>query len=241
MLAIICEAALKIEKNQELSYQGRILEVVKHDSKEVARFLKQNQVVVQVCLIAFLLNFLMTSFIQVLVPYLARLQMGISDNQFGMMNTTFAIGGLVGAVLYSVFGKQLLKISLVKLLNAVAVLFAGLVIPYYYLEKNNHAFLVMVSLVTVILALVTMISIQLVVYIQLVTEQKLLGRVMSFVMIISTLAIPAGQVLFGSIGNILTPVTTAMLCVFITIFTVVIAFLGRNTFKLIQKTSIESQ
>lgn len=241
LLAIICEAALKIEKNQELSYQGRILEVVKHDSKEVVNFLKHNQVVVKVCLIAFLLNFLMTSFIQVLVPYLARVQMRISDNQFGMMNTTFAIGGLVGAVLYSVFGKQLLKISLVKLLNAVAVLFAGLVIPYYYLEKNNHAFLVMVSLVTVILALVTMISIQLVVYIQLVTEQKLLGRVMSFVMIISTLAIPAGQVLFGSIGNILTPVTTAMLCVFITIFTVVIAFLGRNTFKLIQKTSIESQ
>lgn len=241
LLAIICEGILKLEKSKKSTYQGNIIEIVKYDTKEILYFLKQNSIVVKICLIAFLLNFLMTSFIQVLVPYLARVQMLVSDKQFGLMNMIFAIGGLVGAIIYSVFGKQLMKISLVMLLNIVAILFGCLVIPYYYLSQFDSAFVVMVAFVTLILSLVTMISIQLVVYVQLVTEQKLLGRVMSFVMIVSTLAIPVGQVLFGFIGNYLTPALTAIVCLVITSCTLIIAFLSRNIFRTIQKTSLENQ
>lgn len=238
LLGIICEGLLQLRSNNKSVYQGNLLEVLKYDTSEVLRYLKNRSILIKVCLITFILNFMMTSFIQVLVPYLARVQMGISNRQFGVMNTIFAFGGLLGAMSYSVFGKKIVKVSLATLLYGVALLFFCLVIPYYYLKETGLAFGIMLVLVAVILAVVTTVSIQLMVYVQLVTDQKLLGRVMSFLLIIATIGIPAGQLLFGSIGNKLTPVSTAILCVVIAAMTIVIATVGRKTFNEIQETSL---
>lgn len=236
-LAIFCETMLKLERRNATIYYGNVFDVLKHDMREIFNYLNKKPTVIKVCFLAFLLNFMITGFAQVLVPYLARVQMGISNKEYGFMTMMFAFGGLVGAVIYSVLGKWMVKYSLATLLNCVACLILFLTIPYYFITNNQISFFVMIILIASVYALVTIISIQLIVYIQVVTEQALLGRVMSFVMIISTMAIPIGQIIYGAIGSYLNPATTALLCLVIGILTLVVSVLGKETFKQVQDIS----
>lgn len=237
-IAILCEWLLELEERPLVPSKMTIRNILTHDLEEVKVYLKEQPLIVQVCGLAFILNFLLASFIQIMIPFIARVLLNVSNQQFGLMNMSFAIGGLIGAVLYSVAGPKLVKISLSYLLNNVAVLFLLLIIPLSVLKNERLAFYVMVGIVTLVLAIVTMVSVQLIVFIQLVTEQSLLGRVMSFVVIVSTLATPLGQVMYGALGNHLTVNGMVLLIVIISVLTIVMSFIGRKTFSEIQRKTL---
>lgn len=237
-IAILCEWLLELEERPLVPSKMTIRNILTHDLEEAKVYLKEQPLIVQVCGLAFILNFLLASFIQIMIPFIARVLLNVSNQQFGLMNMSFAIGGLIGAVLYSVAGPKLVKISLSYLLNNVAVLFLLLIIPLSVLKNERLAFYVMVGIVTLVLAIVTMISVQLIVFIQLVTEQSLLGRVMSFVVIVSTLATPLGQVMYGALGNHLTVNGMVLLIGIISALTVVMSFVGRETFSEIQRKTL---
>lgn len=230
LLAILCEILLKVPVLDKISTDQSIKAIIVGDLKEVTVYLRAERTIVKIGFIAFLLNLFISSFIQVMIPFISRIQMGVSDTAFGTMNTVFAIGSLVGTLLYSALAAKLSNKSLFKNLILMSLLFFSLVIPLGMMKTSTASFWVMVLIVTVILGVVTMISVQLIVYIQLIAKQALLGRIMSLVIILSTLASPIGQMMYGWIGDSLSKNTVMILIMALTLIAIVISWYARKTF-----------
>lgn len=182
LIAIFCEVLLNIPVQAQAAMDGTLFQVVVGDLKEVANYLKAQKVIVKVAAVAFLLNFFLASFIQVIIPYVSRIQLGATDAQFGLMNTILAIGSLLGTVVYGVIANHLNETSITKNLILVAILFSLLVIPFGLIQDSTLAFWLMTVIVASAMGVVTVVSVQLIVYIQLVSDKALLGRIMSLVM-----------------------------------------------------------
>ena len=231
LIAIFCEVLLNIPVQTQGAMDGTLFQVVIGDLKEVANYLKAQKVIVKVAAVAFLLNFFLASFIQVIIPYVSRIQLGATDAQFGLMNTILAIGSLLGTVIYGVIANRLNETSITKNLILAAILFSLLVIPFGLIQDPTLAFWVMTVIVASAMGVVTVVSVQLIVYIQLVSDKALLGRIMSLVMIVTTLAIPLGQVMYGGFAAIASTQMLIMLIIATAIVTVLIAIFSIRIFK----------
>lgn len=223
LIAIFCEVLLNIPVQAQAAMNGTLFQVVVGDLKEVANYLKAQKVIVKVAAVAFLLNFFLASFIQVIIPYVSRIQLGATDAQFGLMNTILAIGSLLGTVVYGVIANRLNETSITKNLILVAILFSLLVIPFGLIQNSTLAFWLMTVIVASAMGVVTVVSVQLIVYIQLVSDKALLGRIMSLVMIVTTLAIPLGQVMYGSFAAAASTKMLLVLIIATSIVTILIA------------------
>lgn len=231
LIAILCEVVLNIPKQAQAAMNGTLLQVVVGDLKEVTHYLKAQKVIVKVAIVAFLLNFFLASFIQVIIPYVSRIQLGVSDAQFGLMNTILAIGSLLGTVIYGIIANRLNETSISKNLILVAILFGLLVIPFGLIQDPTVAFWIMTIIVASAMGVVTVASVQLIVYIQLVSDKALLGRIMSLVMIVTTLAIPLGQVMYGGFAAAASTEMLLVLIVATSLVTVLIAIFSIRIFK----------
>ncbi|MEQ7302508.1 MFS transporter [Enterococcus avium] len=231
LIAIFCEVLLNIPVQAQAAMDGTLFQVVVGDLKEVANYLKAQKVIVKVAAVAFLLNFFLASFIQVIIPYVSRIQLGATDAQFGLMNTILAIGSLLGTVVYGVIANHLNETSITKNLILVAILFSLLVIPFGLIQDSTLAFWLMTVIVASAMGVVTVVSVQLIVYIQLVSDKALLGRIMSLVMIVTTLAIPLGQVMYGSFAAVASTKMLLVLIIATSIVTILIAIFSIRIFK----------
>ncbi|MDT2491211.1 MFS transporter [Enterococcus avium] len=231
LIAIFCEVLLNIPVQAQATMNGTLFQVVVGDLKEVANYLKAQKVIVKVAAVAFLLNFFLASFIQVIIPYVSRIQLGATDAQFGLMNTILAIGSLLGTVVYGVIANRLNETSITKNLILVAILFSLLVIPFGLIQDSTLAFWLMTVIVASAMGVVTVVSVQLIVYIQLVSDKALLGRIMSLVMIVTTLAIPLGQVMYGSFAAAASTKMLLVLIIATSIVTILIAIFSIRIFK----------
>ena len=231
LIAIFCEVLLNIPVQAQAAMNGTLFQVVVGDLKEVANYLKAQKVIVKVAAVAFLLNFFLASFIQVIIPYVSRIQLGATDAQFGLMNTILAIGSLLGTVVYGVIANRLNETSITKNLILVAILFSLLVIPFGLIQNSTLAFWLMTVIVASAMGVVTVVSVHLIVYIQLVSDKALLGRIMSLVMIVTTLAIPLGQVMYGSFAAAASTKMLLVLIIATSIVTILIAIFSIRIFK----------
>lgn len=231
LIAIFCEVLLNIPVQAQAAMNGTLFQVVVGDLKEVANYLKAQKVIVKVAAVAFLLNFFLASFIQVIIPYVSRIQLGATDAQFGLMNTILTIGSLLGTVVYGVIANRLNETSITKNLILVAILFSLLVIPFGLIQNSTLAFWLMTVIVASAMGVVTVVSVQLIVYIQLVSDKALLGRIMSLVMIVTTLAIPLGQVMYGSFAAAASTKMLLVLIIATSIVTILIAIFSIRIFK----------
>lgn len=231
LIAIFCEVLLNIPIQAQAAMDGTLFQVVVGDLKEVANYLKAQKVIVKVAAVAFLLNFFLASFIQVIILYVSRIQLGATDAQFGLMNTILAIGSLLGTVVYGVIANRLNETSITKNLILVAILFSLLVIPFGLIQDSTLAFWLMTVIVASAMGVVTVVSVQLIVYIQLVSDKALLGRIMSLVMIVTTLAIPLGQVMYGSFAAAASTKMLLVLIIATSIVTILIAIFSIRIFK----------
>lgn len=231
LIAIFCEVLLHIPVQAHTAVNGTLFQVVAGDLKEVITYLKAQKVIVKVAAVAFLLNFFLASFIQVIIPYVSRIQLEATDAQFGLMNTFMALGSLLGTIIYGVIANRLNETSITKNLILVAILFGLLVIPFGLIQDATIAFWLMTAIVAGAMGVVTVVSVQLIVYIQLVSDKALLGRIMSLVMIVTTLAIPLGQVMYGGFASIASTGMLLLLIVATSIVTILIATFSIKIFK----------
>ncbi|MGX7014498.1 MFS transporter [Vagococcus silagei] len=195
--AWICELFLNIpEKLQKQIHSFR--DSVRLDYLEVTQQLKKQPIILKICLFAFLLNVILASFVQVVIPYLARVILAVTDQQYGILQTFFAFGGLLGAILYSLFAKIKHKplITFMIIIGFIFIIF-GYVLKFKL--DSSLTFYLILSLISIILCLISYISVHLISAIQLQVHANMVGRMMSFVLLLSTLATPLGQLIWGQI------------------------------------------
>ena len=228
LLAICCEIILQIPLVEREKTQDSLFEIVQKDFTETMTYLREKIVIFQICIIALLLNLFLSSFIQVMIPYIARIQLQVTDSQFGIMNTCFAIGGLLGTILYGVKGKSIDYTSIYRGLFLSSLIFISLLVPLNGMQSTLSAFWTMLFIISVMMALFSFVSLQLVVYIQMNIPTAFLGRVMAFVMVLAAAAMPLGQLIYGGLGSLLTGDGTMWLIVIVSLISLMIAFYSRK-------------
>lgn len=233
-LALVCEFSIAIPCLKR-PMTTSVLKMVKEDSKEVINYLKQYQIIWHICMIAFALNFFLSSFIQVVIPYFSRIHLQISNQEYGIMNGIFALGSLIGTIIFGLLAKKLSIQFIANFLFQAGVLFLLLVGPFRFISNPTIAFWTMVSLMALMLALVSLVSMQMLVYVQTRVRQELLGRMMSLVLIVSTLAMPLGQLLYGWLSQVIATEYLFYIVIIISLLTMFMAFLAGKAFRPKQK------
>lgn len=234
LLAVLCEFLLVIKQDNLEKIKGSVLKIVKEDSCQTISYLKNNTIIVKICLVAFLINLVISSFISVVIPYTVRIKWSVGEELFGVMNMLFAIGGLGGSILVSIIASRIKGDSISKLFLSGSISFLLLVIPYSGIYSNNFSFWIMTGIVTISNVIFTMISVQLISFIQMMTDEKLLGRVMSFIMMISILAMPMGQMVYGYLGQFIIGQNAVILIISVAILSALTTMYSRNIFRKIK-------
>ncbi|MBV7390791.1 MFS transporter [Enterococcus alishanensis] len=233
-LALICEFSLTIPYLKR-PMTTSVFKMVKDDSKEVINYLKQYRVIWHICLIAFALNFFLSSFIQVVIPYFSRIHLQISNQEYGIMNGIFALGSLIGTIIFGLLANKINIQFISNFLFQAGILILLLIGPFKFISNPAIAFWTMVILMALMLALVSLISMQMLVYVQTRVRQELLGRMMSLVLIVSTLAMPLGQLLYGWLSQVMAVENMFYIVIIISLLTCLMAFLAGRAFRVKQK------
>lgn len=143
------------------------------------------------------LSALMIISLPVIVMQVLSFPRGNASEMYGFLQAVMAAGGLAGGMAAGIFSKKLnirgswklLFVSSLLLLPMGAVLQEG--IPVY------AAYSVIAVSGLIIMAFASLYTIQIMSYIQLTTPTALIGKVIAWIIALSTCAQPAGQMIYG--------------------------------------------
>lgn len=196
-----CSSILELFLHIPYTSQPRaasIFRTVKADFKEAISFiLHDNPAIFKLLILLSGLNMFLTAMLQVGLPYIIKIQLGLSSQLYGFAESSLAIGMIIGS-LYAANNAGKLKIQISHkylLLGSLAMVPIGLGI----LTEIN-AYLAYGLIVLSLLAGMSFIAVFNVIaqaFMQEQTPTHLLGKVSSYVMTLTMCAIPAGQALYG--------------------------------------------
>lgn len=169
LFACLCEVLLQIPE-PKAQIKMTLKKTLQTDYLEVFQGLKQKPLIIKICTLAFLLNFIISSFIQVVIPYIARIILKVTEPQFGMMNTFFAFCAIIGAILYSLMIKKI-QLNIKYLFNLISFIFIIFGFSFFFKFKTTFVFSLMTFTIGLILLLVSLLSVHLIGIIQLQIEK----------------------------------------------------------------------
>jgi DHA3 family macrolide efflux protein-like MFS transporter len=93
-----------------------------HEFLEGIRYFRKDTLIVTMVAFAVILNFVITPMFQVVFPKVMKFDLGLSAQQFGIMESIFSVGGIVGMLLLSVLTiKNRYKTVILALFGTVIV------------------------------------------------------------------------------------------------------------------------
>lgn len=153
----------------------------------------------KLALLAGVINFIVTAFVEVAVPVLFRLKYHVASNIFGMIQAGLAFGILLAAMLTPLIVKKI-KLNNVYILMMVStglLLITGLAMLYL----NSQLLIISCIILSFVLVqfVFTVVSIAILSEIQGGVEPNMLGSVLAIVILISMVALPLGEVFYGQV------------------------------------------
>jgi DHA3 family macrolide efflux protein-like MFS transporter len=210
----------------------RVYDVV-HDLKEGVSFVRTRRGLFILLVFAMVTNFFMSPLFGVLVPYVLRIVMKFSSAQYGMIETSFVAGLLIGNI---IIGTILAKARIEKMLNrgllsetVIIAVFVGLVFPQvigYLGYASWGLFSCLVVTFMVIGVFNAFVNTPLLVGMQRLTPTEFRARVFSVVEVTAHGVVPIG---FGIVGILLdvAPAHVITLALFFLTLLVTILFVFR--------------
>lgn len=189
-----------------------IFTVGMNDVKEsVAYIFHTRSILWKISLIFASLNLLLTALLIIGVPVIITQHLGFATNTanrlYGYAQGVIAAGSLLGGMLAGILSKRLTANASPFLLVgcALAVMLGGVGLQ---LSKNPlHMYIVLTISSGIFMLLASLFSVQMMTYLQLMTPQYLIGKVISCVMFLCMCSNPLGQLAYGfifdKIGDIL--------------------------------------
>lgn len=204
MISAICfasSAVLEIFLHIPYVKQPRstsILNTVKSDFKEAISFiLYENPAMFKLLIMLSGLNLFLTAMLQVGLPYIIKIQLGLSSQLYGFAESSMAIGMIVGS-LYAANHSGKIKIQVsykYLLLGSLAMAPIGFSIITGVSAYLSYGVIVL-SLLTG-MSFIAVFNVVAQAFMQSQTPTHLLGKVSSYVMTLTMCAIPLGQAFYG--------------------------------------------
>lgn len=229
VLAAVMELFIYIKFEKEKRSQG-IFKLISSDLSLSLKFISQdNPLLLKVMFITASMNLFLTSMLLVGLPAMIRISLGLSSQLYGLAEGSVAAGMIAGALAAGSFGKKLGAKDSYKFLAAAAF---GL-LPIAAVFSFNLApmliyYVILISSFTMAAA-VTVFTVIMMSFIQRQTPDHLIGKVISYILVISQCTLPFGQAIYGYIFDHF--IYSINLIVLVTaIFSILTAFYSKNTF-----------
>lgn len=201
--AVLVIAFVRIPHVPVQAKGGAVATVVSDISESFSFLREERPVILKVILLVAGINVTMTAFIIVGAPVIVTQILGLPNQYMGFAEGALALGGLTGGILVGVLAKKLSlrKAPLLLLLAAVGLLPVAAVLG---LPLDTFvAYGLLVGCLFVVMACASMFSIQAISFIQLETPGHLVGKVIALAMALANCAQPLGQLLYGSLFDVL--------------------------------------
>ena len=181
-----------------------VFNIVICDMKESFKFIfSERPEILKGSLIISAFNLVLSACIMIGLPVIITQKMGfqleIANRLYGYMEGAMGAGSLAGGILGGIFAKKvkIKNCSLLLIICSLSILPITLVLSFNLPSITAYIIIMISSFVMMMLA--TLFSIQLMSCLQVLTPNKLLGKVISCVMCISMCATPIGQAFYGII------------------------------------------
>ena len=213
-------------KNKEEINTGFI-----NDIKEGFKYIINRKDIIGICSVFISLNFFISFSVTVPLPFIINNVLKLSSREFGIIQSSFPIGMILGAILVK---KVIKKVSYNKLLVFMSALLSGsmvlLGVPLLLINirLNNINYLLYYSLIMIIFGIaISLIDIPIIYILQKIIPDEFRGRVLSISMsagkIISPIALILSGFLLNKIPSYILPITGGILLLVINIITIKIS------------------
>ncbi|SFH44128.1 Major Facilitator Superfamily protein [Lachnospiraceae bacterium NLAE-zl-G231] len=145
----------------------------------------------------FFLSALMIISLPVIVMQILSFPKGNASEMYGFLQALMAAGGLAGGMAAGIFSKKLNIRNSWKLLFASSLLLIPMGAALQPAIPAYAAYTIIALSGLLIMALASLYTIQIMSYIQLTTPAALTGKVISWIIALSSCAQPAGQIMYG--------------------------------------------
>lgn len=228
-LAAVMELFIYIDFERKKSNQD-ILKIISSDLSLSLKFIRQdNPIMLKVMFITAAMNLFLTSMILVGLPSMIKIALGLNSQLYGLAEGTMAAGMIAGALTAGYLGQKLeakdsykfLVTAAIGLLPMAAVFSLDLapMLTYYIILISTFMMSAAITVFTVI-----MMS-----FIQRQTPDHLIGKVISYILVISQCTLPFGQAVYGFVFEKF--IYSINLIVFLTaVFSIFIAIYSKNIF-----------
>lgn len=152
--------------------------------------------------IGFLMNLIITPFFLIGTPYVVKVLFESSSELFGVSLGIFELSNILGAIIVTILGSKLSIFKVYKgiFFIAVCMLFLAFAMSPYLLQHGGGNILryILYNLFTVPIVMTLIgVSILAISYIQKVTPDNHLGKIMALVTALVQIATPMGQIIYG--------------------------------------------
>ena len=188
-----------IKSTVEINDDGGFVE----DIKDGLTYIRKSSEIVKMINVLVILNFFISFSVTVPLPYIINNLLNLSSNQYGIIQGSFPVGMILGAV---VVGKIIEKIDYMKLLIfssiTLSVAIALLGLPLVLADASSLAYMIYYISIMVIFGIaISFIDVPILWFMQKSIPDNLRGKVLSISMSIVKLIAPLGLVISGMIIN----------------------------------------
>lgn len=182
----------KPEKNTNL------ISTIKDDFRNSIIFIvKTKPRVFAMLIIVTIITFFMQGLMLIGLPFLVRSILNLSTNYYGLMESSLGLAVLIGSILSGLLIKKLKTDKLYILLFLIGSLIVLSGLPFLT-NLDSHMIFVLIIIIYFILQILSCIfSIFILSSIQKVTPSDMLGKIMSYVSVITLASQPFGQLIYG--------------------------------------------
>ncbi len=175
-----------------------VFSIVKQDLSESFKYIiKDNPVIFKSIGVIFGFNMFVSSLIMVSAAVLITQVLGISDELYGLSQGAMAAGGLAGGIFAGLFAKKLQVKNVYLLLLLASLLLLPISLVFWLGLPSFVCYLVITISCFCIMGVATVVSVQLISFVQGETPSHLIGKVISCIMALCMCAQPLGQTAYG--------------------------------------------
>lgn len=250
-LSFIFSAILEILIDFKYNLKKIIKEKVKkgfiEDLKEGLNYILERKGVIQIFSVFIAINFFLGFSVTVPLPFIINNVIGLSSEEFGLIQSFFPIGMIVGAILVK---KVVDEIPYKKLLTfmsfllSVSMILLGIPLLFINLISSNIAYLVYYLVLMIAFGFsIAFIDIPIIYLLQKLIPDEFRGRVLSLGISIGKIVAPIALIISGFLTNILPvyvlPITGGVLLVMVSV--ILLRGSGIADFDASQNNSMDSQ
>lgn len=184
------------------SFRGSIWKTVREDFAESIRFIwRKKPAIGKVLLVACGINLFLSSMINVGLPYMVtealHLDAALANRLYGFAEGALAAGGLAGGVCAGVFAERFViqKAGNLLVICALCVFPSGIALLFF--SSGLFQYMVLTLCCFAIMVFSTILTVQMLSFVQTETPQHLIGKVIAVILTVSMCAQPLGNALYG--------------------------------------------